>query len=277
MNTTNPYQPPLGRQSGMTLVEIMIALGISVVLLAGVLQIFLSSKQSYRLLEANSRVQENGRFAINFITDDLRMAGYRGCYTGAAANIESLLKPHPAAYSWDFATPLQGNEWTGGGWTPTLDPLISGQVLNNTDVFVTRGLASNGIGLVTPFTDAASLFVSPAANNINNGDILMVTDCTKASIFQVTNQTPAGGNFLIVHSAAAGWVPGNTGPLLANNYGADAQVARLQTNVLHRHRRQWRTGPIPPFADQQWCPSRPGTGGRRGEPAGTVRGRHHWQ
>ncbi len=232
MNTTKRYQPPLGRQSGMTLVEIMIALGISVVLLAGVLQIFQSSKQSYRLLEANSRVQENGRFAINFVTDDLRMAGYRGCYTGTAANIESLLTP-PAVYSWDFATPLQGNEWNGGGWTPALDPLINGQVLKNTDVFVTRGLASNGIGLVAPYSDSAQLFVDPATNNIVNGDILMVTDCNQASIFQVTNQQLAGGKINIVHSNAGGFVPGNNGTQLVYSYGADAQVARLQTNIYY--------------------------------------------
>lgn len=222
------------KQRGMTLVEIMIALGISVILLTGVLQIFQSSKISYRTLEASARVQENGRFAISFMTEDLRMAGYTGCYTGTAANIESLLNT-PTAYGWDYATPLQGNEWNGGGWTPALDPLIAGQVLNNTDVFVTRSLATNGIPLVAPFTDAAGLFVNPATNNINNGDILMVTDCNKASIFQVTNQQIVGFGVDIVHSAAVGWVPGNTGPLplLANNYAADAQVARLQTNVYY--------------------------------------------
>lgn len=220
------------KQRGMTLVEIMIALGISVILLTGVLQIFQSSKISYRTLEASARVQENGRFAISFMAEDLRMAGYTGCYTGTAANIESLLN-NPTAYGWDYTTPLAGNEWNGGGWTPALDPLIAGQVLNNTDVFVTRGLATNGIGLTAPFTNAAGLFVNPAANNINNGDILMVTDCNRASIFQATNQQIVGFGVNIVHSNAGGWVPGNTGPLLANNYAADAQVARLQTNVYY--------------------------------------------
>jgi len=108
------------------------------------------------------------------------------------------------------------------------------QVLNNTDVLITRGLDTDGIGLVTPFSDSAQLFVGPAANNINDGDILMVTDCTNASIFQTTNQQLTGGGTRvnIVHSAAA-MVPGNTGPQLANSFGTDAQVARFVTNVYY--------------------------------------------
>jgi len=47
--------------------------------MAGVIQIFLSAKQAYRLQENLSRLQENGRFAMDFITKDVRMAGYAGC------------------------------------------------------------------------------------------------------------------------------------------------------------------------------------------------------
>ncbi len=223
----------LAYQRGMTLIEILIALAISIVLLTGVMQIFISSKQSYRVLEATSRLQENGRFSIGFLTEDLRMAGYTGCYSGNAVGINNILN-NPADYKWDFNTPLEGNEWNGGGWTPALDPLISGDVLNNTDVFVARGLATDGINLVNPFSDAAQLFVDPANNNVNDGDILMVTDCTNASIFQTTNQqlTAGGTRLNIVHSAAA-MAPGNTGPQLTNSFGVDAQLARFVSNVYY--------------------------------------------
>jgi len=65
------------RQQGMTLVEIMIAMGLGVFLLAGVMGIFISSKQSYRMLENLSRMQENGRFAMDFMSRDIRQAGLR--------------------------------------------------------------------------------------------------------------------------------------------------------------------------------------------------------
>lgn len=69
-------------QSGMTLIEIMIALLISAFLIAGVIQLFLNSKQTYRMQENLSRLQENGRFAVEFIARDVRMAGYRTCLSG---------------------------------------------------------------------------------------------------------------------------------------------------------------------------------------------------
>ncbi len=65
-------------QTGMTLIEILIALLIGAFLLGGVLQIFVSSKQTNRMQENLSRLQENGRFAMNFLTKDIRMAGYWG-------------------------------------------------------------------------------------------------------------------------------------------------------------------------------------------------------
>jgi type IV pilus assembly protein PilW len=74
MRKTLPCQ-----QKGMTLVEIMIALLIGAFLLGGVMQIFLSAKQTYRVQEALSRLQENGRFAMDFVGRDIRMADYRAC------------------------------------------------------------------------------------------------------------------------------------------------------------------------------------------------------
>lgn len=65
------------RQRGLTLVEIMVALVISLFLLAGLLQIFITTRQSSRIQENLSRVQENGRFAIEYASRVVRLAGYR--------------------------------------------------------------------------------------------------------------------------------------------------------------------------------------------------------
>ncbi len=66
-------------QKGLTLIEIMIALLIGVFLLGGIIQIFIGSKQTYRMQEGLSRLQENGRFALDFLAKDIRMGGYREC------------------------------------------------------------------------------------------------------------------------------------------------------------------------------------------------------
>lgn len=75
-------------QSGMTLIEIMIALLIGAFLLGGVLQIFVGSKQTNRMQEGLSRLQENGRFAMDFLAKDIRMAGYWGCISQSNADTD---------------------------------------------------------------------------------------------------------------------------------------------------------------------------------------------
>jgi len=66
-------------QSGFTLVELMVALVLGMFLTAGVIQVFTSNQQTYRVTENLSRLQENGRFAIEFIARDVREANYKAC------------------------------------------------------------------------------------------------------------------------------------------------------------------------------------------------------
>lgn len=62
-------------QYGLTLVEIMVAITISLLLMAGVLQIFLSSKSSYNLQNGLGRLQENGRYSMDILARNIGMAG----------------------------------------------------------------------------------------------------------------------------------------------------------------------------------------------------------
>jgi type IV pilus assembly protein PilW len=68
----------LHRQGGLSLIELMIALLVGLLLLGGLIQIYVSSKQGYNAQEQLARMQESGRFAMDLITRDLRRAGYWG-------------------------------------------------------------------------------------------------------------------------------------------------------------------------------------------------------
>lgn len=63
-------------QHGLTLVEIMVALTISMLLLAGVLQVFLSNKASHNLQNGLGRLQENARAAMDVLALNISMAGF---------------------------------------------------------------------------------------------------------------------------------------------------------------------------------------------------------
>jgi type IV pilus assembly protein PilW len=66
------------RQHGLTLIELMVSITIGIVLMAGIMQIFASSKQSYKMQDTLTYLQESGRFSIDLISKDLRRAGYWG-------------------------------------------------------------------------------------------------------------------------------------------------------------------------------------------------------
>lgn len=64
-------------QSGLTLVEIMIAMAIGVFLLAGLIQILMNTKQSFNVQDAVARLEENNRFALDTLSKNIRMSGYK--------------------------------------------------------------------------------------------------------------------------------------------------------------------------------------------------------
>ena len=66
------------RNRGFSIVELMVALVITLILLGGIGQIFLSSKKSFTIQNTLGRQQENGRYAIDTISQDVRRAGYWG-------------------------------------------------------------------------------------------------------------------------------------------------------------------------------------------------------
>lgn len=75
MNTRQFSNSPF-KQQGLTLIEIMVAVTLSLVLLAGVLQIFTSTKASYNLQSGIGRLHENARFALDIMSQNISMAGF---------------------------------------------------------------------------------------------------------------------------------------------------------------------------------------------------------
>lgn len=64
------------RQSGMTLVELMVGLAVGILLLYGVGLLFTQNKQSYRQNEDLARLQEEARFALEEVARDVSMTGF---------------------------------------------------------------------------------------------------------------------------------------------------------------------------------------------------------
>lgn len=70
---------------GFSMVELMVALVISMILMGGIAQIFLSSKKSFTIQDTLGRQQENGRYIVDALGQDIRRSGYMGSLEGLAA------------------------------------------------------------------------------------------------------------------------------------------------------------------------------------------------
>ena len=66
-------------QLGFSLVELMIAMVLGLLLLAGVVNVQISSKETFQTSDDLSRVQENGRFALDILASVKSQPSTEGC------------------------------------------------------------------------------------------------------------------------------------------------------------------------------------------------------
>lgn len=238
------------RQRGLTIVEIMVAMVLSLILTAGVVQVFLGSKNTYRVNDAMSRLQEEGRMALEYMSRDVRMAGFQGCSRyGPVTN--TLNGTSNIAY--DFAVGIMGYDNVPAS-LPTALSGLNPAPNPGTDVVVVRRQTDNPVRIVQN-NNGAQLFVEvtgtePSAcgngtarvSGICEGDILMVSDCRKSRIFQTGNiQTTGSGSDItlnITHPASG--TPGNAitswGGASApsdERFGSDAELVKVGSYVYY--------------------------------------------
>lgn len=245
----NPY-----RTKGFTLVEIMIALTIGLILLVVIAQIFVTSRSTYTFEEGMARVQENGRFAMEFLASDIRMAGYMGCSSkltmgakDASDNCSTgsvcvIVDPPSDVYNY-IAEGIRAYRYTGNGtganltdWTPTLpsDYFAANQVRPGTDVIVLQRASSLGThltGNTTPSNANVQIITTAEVQAyINPDDILMLSDCKQADIFRATNKSDGGGKTTMTHTVSN---PGNVINKLTHSYGNDAELMKLVSRAYY--------------------------------------------
>jgi type IV pilus assembly protein PilW len=202
-----PGSQHLSSQAGLSLVELMVAMTISLFLLAGVVQIFLGSKQSYRVNDGLSRLQENARYAFDRIAQDLNAGGYMGCNDSASVDAKGALLltnalTNAAATGYDFANPLDGTDNTG---------------LNGSDTInIRRAITASAVPLAAPMASTTSTILldstHPNYATLQQWQVMALSDCNSTSVFMITND-PTTSAGVIEHT------PGVIAPTGAPNEG----------------------------------------------------------
>ncbi|MFA5590007.1 MAG: PilW family protein [Lysobacteraceae bacterium] len=172
---------PRRLQSGVSLIELMVALVIASLLGIGLVQIFAGTRAAFNSNSALARAQENSRFAVGFIESDLRMIGHLGLSNEQgyqAGNIFNHLSSDGRSNSvntpflYRMHLPVQGYGFTGtevmgveyempdapaagasaAAWTPVIPSelaLLSGsnKAVAGSDVLLLRFLSAESASL----------------------------------------------------------------------------------------------------------------------------------
>ena len=112
-----------GHCRGFSMVELMVALVITLILLAGIGQIFMSSKKSYTIQDTLGRMQENGRYAMETLVTDLRRAGY----WGGNADINAIEDYTPGGATNGYRIATENGTCAGVDWARMLSHRIFGK------------------------------------------------------------------------------------------------------------------------------------------------------
>jgi type IV pilus assembly protein PilW len=132
------------QQSGYTIIELMIAITISLIILASLVAIFANNSRTRAEIERANQQTENGRYALQLITDDLHNAGYFAEFDPTPLPTPTT-KPDPCDTSvagLNSALPIAVQGYDNGAGAPTC--LVD--VRAGTDILVVRHASTCAVG-----------------------------------------------------------------------------------------------------------------------------------
>ena len=183
------------RNNGYSLVEVMVAMVISLIVLSGVYRVITDETVNAAREEAVLDMQNNARVAMARIAGDLRRTGFFGC--GGKLSADTVT----GGYTYPPTSIVFTNNDAGAAGTDAITLAFLGG-----DVPLEPGHADTiGIATDKKFKLARKAFAT--------GESLLITDCEEYAIFTKTN--PTDDTFLLEHDTTS-----NTSADLKRAYGA---------------------------------------------------------
>jgi type IV pilus assembly protein PilW len=223
------------RPHGFSLVELLVTIAVALLLLVGIARVFITSKQSYRVQESTSRMQENIRIASDYFSRYLRLADFWGGVPAADVTLvgsASYDGPGGCSDDWivDPAAGLVG--YAGGATEPAGLPggcLADLRYVPGSDLLTLRYANPDS------YLDTATLLTPPASPPITrNGRYYLRTKVGQRSLLF------DAGDDAVRADVATTALPGTAAEGVMN-YQFQAVAFYIQSNDFGR-------GPVPTLA-----------------------------
>lgn len=251
------------RARGFSLVELMVAITLAMIVTAGVISVFIGSRSAFEATSGTAALTDGGRFALSFISNSVRSAGYMSCST--APNMQSTLIPAGTALPFSFNQALGGFEAVGtgpntaytlaaapvasdsttGDWLANpsaaiagldtaISTLTSGAPIQHNDVLVVRSTLRNAQSVyVSAIVDGATSFTvnEQGPLSVANGpQLAVISDCSKGVVFQINGLGAPTPNVVVTHNASSG-PGGNSTASFPLSFSPGSQVTPVDTVV----------------------------------------------
>jgi type IV pilus assembly protein PilW len=246
------------RATGFSLVELMVAMVLGLILIAAVLQVFVGNRQTQVIEASLARVQESGRLALEFLSEDLRQAGFYGSGDLKYSPI-SMMKPTAAdlcvgrTEAADVLNVSSGRDWfdtfvdgaiqvysrNSSGWTPSAPPVaqiptsVSDNVRPGTDLISIWYAVDTGAKIgATPVTGTDNVPITYAANTnaelcFAPSELAMLSNPAGSVLFKITNAVSGCTGSVTLQHGTTGNCSNSLGPIA---YDSFARVMK----VVHR-------------------------------------------
>jgi type IV pilus assembly protein PilW len=241
---------PATRQSGFSLVELMVALSIGIFLLAGTMTVFAKTRDLYRTNDSAARLQETARYAMGTLEADLRMANYWGLMSRAdlIANGPTLDTANPPDVDSSYALPadLSGYAATisecGDMWAVKLPAYVEATDSYTMDCDAFGNGAVAGSDTLT-IRRVSTQPIAAAALAASAGQIKIQTSRVQGTLF-------SGG------ALPAGYLPplSETRAVVANGYYVDQDSDERDGTPSLRRKQLDVAGGAPTITDLQIVP-----------------------
>jgi type IV pilus assembly protein PilW len=200
--------------SGFSLIELMIALVISLLIVAAVGYIYVANRAAFKVQAADSRVTDNSRIAIEYLTKDFRHAAKLGCTRPESAKAHggvALTATLPVL----FTSQAEIDTILQPPFTPPIRLIEPGWFIRGFN----DGVGYNGPGTASPSTRRANTDIVALIKTSENSTQLAgrmansSTNPTLASVLPDALASPAAGQLFVINDCdRAEIVRGSLGP-----------------------------------------------------------------
>lgn len=170
------------RKKGFTLIELMVALSISLIVSMFLLSFFFANRTTFKAIDSTHKIQNTAQFIFDTMTKDVRSGGYMGCSANSEFhNVLSSFNNGNADWS-NLRAPIRG--YTDGNYHNLMVDAVS-------DAFTITSADMERSAIVKYHapTNTPPTFLLSSKNPFTSGEQVVVADCATATVFKIATAT----------------------------------------------------------------------------------------